>query len=146
LSCFSVGIAPVAFCFLRSLIVNVARIKVLLDLVACCRLDVGRSVGFHLTLVCTLFIFAHYPCALRLPFFPGRSNSKTLFLTCQPVRFCGLLGDAVGVKASSLGRSSGATAISEVIVFLVSHICIPFDVSLFWSPNPFRAGRNYRAG
>ncbi len=104
---------------------------VLLSLFACYVLGLGSSIAFHLFKGCTLLLFELYPCALRLPFIPGRSYSQALVLPCKTVRFCGFLCDAVGVKASSFCIGRGATAIGEIVVFFVFHICVPFEVSSF---------------
>lgn len=125
LPCFSIGIAPVAFGFSGGLIFRVASATVLLSLVARCFLGLGGSIGCHLVKGCTLVLFELFPRALRLPFVPGRGYSQPLFLPCETVRFCGFPCDAVGVKESSFCIGSGATAIGEIVVFLVSHIYVP---------------------
>jgi hypothetical protein len=129
LPCFSIGIAPVAFGFLGGLILGVAIATILLSLVARCLVGFGCSIGCHLIKGCTLSLFELYPSALRLPFIPGRGYGHTLFLPCETVGFCGFPCDAVGVKEGSFCIGSGATAVGEIVVFLVSHICLPSAVS-----------------
>lgn len=131
LSCFSVGIAPVAFGFSGGLIFCVARAALFLGFGSCCFLGLGGGIGCNLLKGSTLLFFELYPRALGLPFVPGRSNSQTLFLPCKTGRFCGFLCDAVCVKASSFCIGRGAAAIGEIVVFFVFHDYAPLECCRF---------------
>ena len=101
----------------------------MLNLLARGILGFDCSIGCHLIFGCTLLLFELYPCAFCMPFIPRRGYSHALFLSREPVWFCGLFCEAVSLKAGSFGIGSCTAAIGEIVLVFVSHICVPLDVS-----------------
>lgn len=86
LSCFSIGVAPVALGFSGGLIVNDARNSIILKLLAGIDLGSCCSIGCRLMDHClglnTLLLFALCFDALCTPFVPGYGCRQTLLLSC----------------------------------------------------------------
>jgi hypothetical protein len=134
LSRFAACVALIACGLSRGLILDDARDAVFLSLLTAFSFGCGGGIGGGLTLsrsgLDPRLLIALQAFFLRLPFFPGRSDSLTLCLTCEPGRLGGFLCGTVGFQQSGLRFGSGAAAVSEIIVFLVLQVSVPFR---FWS-------------
>jgi hypothetical protein len=123
LSRFTVCVALIACGLAGGLILDDARDAVFLSFLVDCGFGFGDSLDPRLLIALQAF-------SLGLPFFPGCRDCLTLCLTCEPGRLGGFLCGTIGFQQSGLRFGSGAAAISEIIVFLVLQVSVPFR---FWS-------------
>ncbi|PWK52762.1 hypothetical protein C8D95_11539 [Silicimonas algicola] len=125
LSRFSIGVAPVAFSLSGGFILDDARDAVIQSLFPSCDLGFGCSIGGRLVPRCIGFntrLFIELGLmALGTPFVSGCGHLQTLFFPSKSCRFCGCLCCTVGVKESSFGIGSGATAVGKIVVLGLSH-------------------------